>query len=101
MGVVMMGAVRQELLSGIRYENQYRRLQTSLRAFPNLELTIEDYEVGAEYYNFCRKNGVQGSNTDFLICAASVLRGYDILTTDKDFNEFAKHLPISLLAVFG
>ena len=31
-----------------------------------------DYELGAELHNTCRRKGVQGSSTDFLICAMSV-----------------------------
>ncbi len=40
-----------------------------LPAFPDIELTSEDYELAAEFFNTCRSNGVKGSNTDFLICA--------------------------------
>ena len=95
--VVLLGAVRQEVLSGIRYPEQYNRLKNSLQAFPNLELQIEDYELASEFYNTCRSNGIQGANTDFLICAAAVRRNYSILTTDKDFDNFAKYLPIKLI----
>jgi len=41
---------------------------------------------------------VQGSNTDFLICAVAVRNQLAIYTTDKDFSIFAKHLPIILHA---
>ncbi len=58
---------------------------------------MEDYELAAEFYNTCRSNGIQGANTDFLICAAAVRRSYDILTTDKDFDIFRKHIPIVLV----
>jgi predicted nucleic acid-binding protein len=39
---------------------------------------------------------VQGSNTDFLICAAAERRNLPILTTDADFRRFAAILPITL-----
>jgi predicted nucleic acid-binding protein len=64
--VVLLGAVRQEILSGIRHANQYNRFKNYLRAFPNLELDIEDYELASDLYNTCRRNGIQGANTDFL-----------------------------------
>ncbi len=95
--VVLLGAIRQEILSGIRYLEQFARLRDYLRAFPDLELSIADYELAAEFFNTCRSNGVQGSNTDFLICAASVNHGYSIFTTDKDFENFQTHIHIMLL----
>ena len=70
--VVLLGVVRQEVLSGIRYKEQYNRLRDSLRAFPDLELEIKDYELASEFFNTCRSKGVQGANTDFLICAAAI-----------------------------
>ena len=93
----LLGAVRQEILSGIRHVDHFERLKNYLRAFPDLELSMEDYELAAEFYNTCRSNGIQGANTDFLICAAAVRRSYDILTTDKDFDIFRKHIPIVLV----
>ncbi|MHC5672489.1 PIN domain-containing protein [Nostoc sp.] len=51
--VALLGAVRQEILSGIRDTNQYNRLKNYLRAFPNLELDMEDYELASEFYNTC------------------------------------------------
>lgn len=68
--VVLLGVVRQEVLSGIRHTEQFERLKQALRAFPNQVLDTEDYELAAEYFNLCRQQGIQGANTDFLICAA-------------------------------
>jgi len=95
--VVLLGAVRQELLSGIRHVEQFERLKNYLRTFPNLELVMDDYELAAEFYNTCRRQGIQGANTDFLICAAAARRHYVILTTDKDFEAFSKYLPVALV----
>ena len=39
---------------------------------------------------------MQGSNTDFLLCAVAERRGLPILTTDRDFVRFAEVLPIEL-----
>jgi hypothetical protein len=95
--VVLLGATRQEVLSGIRYTEQFVRLRDYLRAFPDIALTNEDYELAAEFFNTCRSNGVQGSNTDFLICAVAHHRSYNILTTDKDFDNFRLYIPVALL----
>jgi predicted nucleic acid-binding protein len=94
--VVMLGPVRQELLSGIKEKAQFELLREHLRAFPDLELDTSDYEAAASAFNQCRERGVQGSNTDFLICAAAVRREMTILTTDRDFQHFARVLRLKL-----
>jgi len=94
--VVMIGPVRQELLSGLRERAQFERLREHLRAFRDLELTSDDYEEAALAYNRCRSNGIQGSNTDFLICAVAIRRELSIFTTDEDFGAYSKLLPIAL-----
>jgi predicted nucleic acid-binding protein len=55
-----------------------------------------DYERAAEFYNACRKAGIQGSQIDFLICSVSVGNKIPIFTSDKDFLHYKKELPISL-----
>ncbi len=94
--VRLIGPVRQEILSGIKSIDQFTRLRDHLRPFPDLELTTRDFESAAEFYNLCRGKGVQGSNTDFLICAVAVRNQMSIFTTDLDFTIFQQHLPINL-----
>ena len=94
--VILLGAVRQEILSGIKHQKQFEKLRNRLKVFPNLELDVEDYELAAEYFNICRRHGVQGANTDFLICAVANRRNYEIFTTDKDFINFSQYLSIVL-----
>lgn len=95
--VQMIGPIRQELLSGVKSQNQFEMLKSYLSAFPDLSIQMQDYELAAEYFNTNRKNGIQGSNTDFLICALSFNYKMPILTTDKDFQSYQKHCPILLL----
>ena len=94
--VQLIGPVRQELLNGIRSEKQFRVLKKHLRAFKNLDIETEDYELASEYFNKARKDGIQGSNTDFLLCAISTRLRMPIFTTDKDFLNFQSVLPIEL-----
>ena len=94
--VQMIGPIRQEVLSGIRTNAQFSKLRDHLRAFPDLELTPSDYERAAEMLNRARSQGIQGSNTDFLICAISARHKFPVFTTDKDFPRFQKHIPIQL-----
>lgn len=94
--VAIIGPIRQELLSGIKEQAQYERLRDHLRAFSDMELTTTDFEDAALFFNRCRERGIQGSNTDFLICAVAVRNDFAIFTTDEDFSRFAKVLPITL-----
>ncbi len=95
--VKIIGAIRQELLSGYTDKNSYDKLCQKLKYFPNEPVLDFDYEAAAEYSNFCRSKGIQGSHTDFLICAVAVRAKFKIYTTDNDFNHYIKHLPVKLL----
>ena len=92
----LIGPVRQEILNGIKSKKQFNLLKEHLRGFEGPEIEIEDYELAAEFFNTARKNGIQASNTDFLICAISKRHKMPILTTDKDFLHFQAVLPIEL-----
>jgi predicted nucleic acid-binding protein len=94
--VVLLGPVRQELLSGVKLVHQFEHLREHLRAFPDLSLEAADYEDAAQMYNRCRAHGVQGSNTDFLISAVAVRRKFSIFTTDVDFKHYSQLLPLVL-----
>ena len=94
--VQVLGPIRQEILSGIRDETQFRKLQKHLESFPDLLILSEDYVNAAKFFNVCRSKGIQGSNTDFLICSVAVRNKFSIYTTDRDFEPFSKHLPIVL-----
>ncbi|GAB6286765.1 MAG: hypothetical protein STSR0009_29680 [Methanoregula sp.] len=99
--VVIIGPIRQELLSGISAPVQFDALKEKLQAFEDLPLSRECYERAAEYYNTCRGAGVQGSPIDFLICATAEEAGMQIFTSDKDFLLYAQRLPISLFQPAG
>lgn len=93
---MMIGAIRQELLSGIKTQSQFELVRDSLGAFEDVLLSREIYESAAQAFNSCRANGVQGSNTDFLICAVSILHRLPIFTLDGDFKMYQRWLPVQL-----
>ena len=95
--VVMIGPVRQELLSGIANENDFDNLKNKLEAYKDFPITTNDYITAAQFFNNCRKQGVQGSMIDFLICAVAANNDMYIFTNDNDFYNFAEHIPIKLL----
>lgn len=92
--VVLLGPVRQEVLSGIKHRDQFERLREHLAAFPDLELTTRDFETAAELCNLCITKGVQASHTDFLIAAVAITRGYAVLSADQDFKNISRIVPV-------
>ena len=94
--VEIIGPIRQEILSGVKEESQFDRLESHLAAFSDVTLLGDDFVTAAKFFNLCRSKGIQGSNTDFLICAVAVRHDFAIFTTDGDFPLFAKYLPITL-----
>ena len=94
--VQMIGPIRQEILSGIRNDSQFNKLKKHLESFPDLPILTDDYVRAAKFFNLCRSKGIQGSNTDFLICSVAVRNKLSIFTTDKDFELFSKHIKIIL-----
>jgi predicted nucleic acid-binding protein len=95
----LVGVVRQELLSGIREEERFRKLRDYLRAFDDPPLETGDYEQAAQMHNRCRARGIAGSAIDFLICAMASRRNWQIFTTDKDFEHYRRVLGLKLYVV--
>lgn len=94
----LAGPIRQELLSGIRSETQFDRLDAALRAFPDEKLETEDYVEAARCFNFCRSRGVAATHIDLLLCAAAMRRDWSIFSIDADFRRYARVLPLRLHA---
>lgn len=94
--VVLIGVVRQEILSGLKDSNVFEKLSEVLQAFPDETLNSDDYEEAARCYNRCRTKGIASSTVDMLICGVVLRRQLAIFTTDPDFTQYAKHVPIQL-----
>lgn len=95
-GAILLGPIRQEILSGIKDKNQFEVMRSELQSFPDFSIVPEDYEEAAICFNRCRSQGIQGSNTDFLICAVSLRSKFEVFTNDRDFEKFASALDIHL-----
>jgi predicted nucleic acid-binding protein len=92
----LIGPIRQELLSGIREAAMFERLRDSLGAFRDEPVETADYERAATLFNVCRASGLQGSNTDFLLCAVAERGRFPILTTDEDFSRYSRVISFPL-----
>ena len=97
--IAIIGSIRQELLSGISDKNKYYEIKNKMAIFHDYNMQTEDYEFAAECSNECRRNGIQGSHTDFLICAVAIKNDWEIFTEDADFLEYKKYLPIKIFTV--
>lgn len=95
----MLGLVRQELLSGIQHKEQFNNILTVTRTFADTPVEVAEYELAAMAFNTCRTAGIAGNPVDLLLCAVAQSRGWAVLSTDKDFPRYQKHVPFTLLAI--
>ena len=93
---LIIGPIRQEILSGYSDLRKFKKLREKLSFFENSPIQDSDYELAAEMCNQCRKRGVQGSHIDFLICAVAKRLDVPIFTTDKDFTQYKNIISIKL-----
>ena len=93
---VLIGLIRQEVLSGIPSQASFEVVKQHLAVFSDFPIEQSDYEEAARYFNTCRSKGVQGSHVDFLICAVATRYSISIFTTDKDFINYRKYLDFEL-----
>jgi hypothetical protein len=98
---LIIGPIRQEILSGYSQMRKYRIIKEKLSYFANTPILDADYELAAEFSNKCRKKGVQGSHIDFLICAVANRIDIPIFTNDKDFDRYQNIISIKLFEVEG
>lgn len=93
---VLIGPIRQEVLSGIPDAGQFETVRRHLAAFDDLPIDTQDYEEAARLFNVCRAKGIQGSHVDFLICAVAIRHSAPVFTTDRDFARNAQQMNLRL-----
>jgi len=60
-------------------------------------LQTRHFIKAAEFSYLSQSKGIQGSSTDFLICAVANLEKLIIFTIEKDFEKYEKYLPIKTI----
>jgi predicted nucleic acid-binding protein len=85
--VAIIGAIRQEILSGIRDKARFAKTQERLEPFLDEEIPASDYVEAARLFNLCKDHGVECGPVDILICAVAVRMQYDILTYDQGLKR--------------
>jgi hypothetical protein len=95
------GIVVLELLAGARDERHARdlgRLLDRCRFLPLEEPS--DHEAAASLYRTCRRQGATIRRLpDCLIAAVAMRTGAEVLHDDVDFDEIARHAPLSIASV--
>jgi predicted nucleic acid-binding protein len=79
---LIVGPIRQEILSGIRDKAQFAKTEELLDPFRDEDITASDYVDAARLFNLCQDHGVQCGAVDTLLCAVAVRNRYGILTYD-------------------
>ena len=80
--VAIVGPVRQEVLSGIRHEEQFHKVREKLTVFADETIESADYIEAARLDNLCRRHGAQCGEVDMLLCAVAARNEWKILTSD-------------------
>lgn len=98
---IIIGPIRQEILSGYSDFRKFRTIKEKLSYFENTPIIDTDYELAAAFSNRCRKKGIQGSHIDFLICAVANRIDIPIFSNDNDFKQYQKVISIKLYKIAG
>ena len=80
---IIIGPIRQEILSGIRDPAHFMKTVGLLDPFLDDEVISFDYVEAARLYNLCQDHGIQCGPVDILICAVAARNHYRILTPDQ------------------
>jgi len=84
---ILLGPIRQEILSGIRESARFAKLQAVLDPFLDEEIAADDFVEAARLFNLCKDHGIECGATDILICAVAARQYYDILTCDQGLKR--------------
>ena len=93
---MIIGPIRQEILSSIKEPGKYEGLKNIFRSFIDLPMKTEIFELAADMSNQCRRKGISGSSVDFMICASARYYSLEIWSTDPDFINYDKILGLDL-----
>lgn len=89
--------VAQEVLSGIRSEEQFAALEGRLlSAFAIVHPITEDYVDAARLKNKCLSLGLNVSGIDCLIATLAISGEHELFAVDSDFLAIARHAPLKL-----
>lgn len=83
--LLIPGIVSQEILSGVRLDEQFAALRQRLEAFPIVLADGDDHLKAAALVNRCRAEGIGLGTIDALIAAMTLRLEAVLFTLDRDF----------------
>lgn len=92
--VAITGMVLLELLRRFIPSRAQERIATDLAPLELIEPTRNDYVEAARVANTCRQAGIQLGSVDALIAQLAIANDLELLTTDRDFENAAKAVPL-------
>jgi predicted nucleic acid-binding protein len=95
--VAVPGIALQELLSGVRTEAEFERLQYLMEGFPIILAASNHHVDAAKILNKCRQTGITVSTIDCLIAALAIETESQLLANDQDFVLIASCCTLQLL----
>jgi predicted nucleic acid-binding protein len=93
---LLIGPVRQEILSGIADRSFFESVASHLESIDDEAPEVADHVHAARCYNLCRSHGIESSLVDMLLCAMAIRRNLPIFTFDRDFHGYSRHLSLRL-----
>ena len=94
--VAIAGMVLLELLRGFIPPVAQERILSDLAPLELIEPTRDDYIEAARLANTCRQAGVQLGSVDALLAQLAIGNDLELLTTDRDFENAAKLVPLRI-----
>jgi predicted nucleic acid-binding protein len=94
--IVTTGLVLQELLQGFSGPKARILILEHFSSVPLLAPDRDDYIEAAALRNSCRRAGVQAGTIDALIAYLCIRHGLTLLSTDRDFENIAKHTELKV-----
>jgi predicted nucleic acid-binding protein len=92
------GIILQELLQGFSRPKPHRQIIEHFSVLPLLVSDRQDHIQAADLRNACRRKGIQVGTIDALLAQLCVRHDLVILTTDKDFQQIASVVSLSVWA---
>jgi predicted nucleic acid-binding protein len=98
--LVIGDLILTEVLQGFHDDRDFHRARRMLTALTVVELGGQDIAIqAARNFRTLRRKGVTVRKTiDTVIATRCIESGYELLHSDRDFDPFAKHLGLRVVA---
>ena len=99
-GEILLGdLVMLEILQGARDDDHAVRLERVIQPFRRARMLDEGVaRAASRHFRHLRGHGVTvRKTTDLIIASFCIINRYSLLHIDRDFDQIAKHLPLTII----